>query len=65
MYKLTFSGDIARRTERYASACEATKEANSHRQRHVKFAIVEAATGRELTERELERRAKEEVGQYA
>ena len=61
MYRLTFGGDIAHRTERYANAREALREANSHRQRLVKFAIIEAATGRELTERELERRAKEEM----
>ena len=60
VYRLTFGGDIPHRTERYANAREALRGANSLRQRQVRFAIVEVATGRELTERELERRAKEE-----
>lgn len=62
MYRLTFGGDIAHRTERYANARETLKGANSLRQRQVRFAIIEAATGHELTGRELERRATEEDG---
>ena len=65
MYRLTFGGDIPHRTEHYANARETLKGAKSLRQRQVRFAITEVATGHELTERELERRAKEEDGSNA
>jgi hypothetical protein len=59
VYRLRFGG--AQPTQRYANARKAIVGANPFMEKGVKFAIIESCTGRELTERELERRADEEV----